>query len=86
VWIGIVATLRISIPPNTCRRRIVAVAESIRKWRGPFLITSASPRSAASAPASSASHCAAGQRLRPIVFQTVTSTSGRLPLTSRISQ
>ena len=86
VRIGIVATLRISIPPKVCVRPILAVAVSMRKWRGPLRTTSPAPRSAASAAASIASHFAAGQRLRPIVFQTVTVASGIVPRSSSTSQ
>jgi hypothetical protein len=64
----------------------LAVTESIRKWRGPFRTTAASPSSRASAPASKASHQGAGQLFSPIVFQMTAVPFGGALFSSMISQ
>ena len=64
IWTGSTLSRRITGP-------IAALAESMRKWRGPLRTTRVSPSSRARAPALKAFHQAAGQRLWPIVFQTV---------------
>ena len=84
--IGIVATFRIRRPWKARTRPVAAVAESMRKWRGPLRTTNVSPSSLASAAASKAPHWAAGHLFRPIVFQTVTVAVGGAPLSSMISQ
>ncbi len=77
---------RIFSPWNARTRPVEAVAESIRKWRGPLSMTSVSPSSFASLAASNARHFAAGHVFSPIVFQTVTPALGGRPFSSMISQ
>ena len=84
--IGIEATSRRRWPWKERTAPVVALAASIRKWRGPLSTTAVAPSSRASAPASKAFHHVAGQRFRPIVFHTVAVAVGGAPRSSRISQ